>query len=133
MVRRKFLAFVSSSHVEHTSAHGPVCFAVEAEGPSPALLVGGIAVGGTLASTAFYSKLGQTPCPALRAWFTPWAPFVVSKTAIHVLLPMRLLRVCPLAAACLSVPAGQNLGRLGTKIASGGKDDGYERGQGKRR
>ena len=56
--------------------------AVEADGPSPALLVGGIAVGGTLASTAFYS---------------------------------------------------QNLSRLGTKIASGGKDDGYERGQGKKR
>ena len=27
----------------------------------------------------------------------------------------------------------QNLSRLGTKIASGGKDDGYERGQGKKR
>ena len=49
--------------------------AVEEEG-NPALLVGGIVVGGTIASTAFYTK---------------------------------------------------NLQRLGTKIATGGKDDGYNR------
>lgn len=45
---------------------------------------------------------------------------------------MRLVRVRPLTARCLSALAGQNLSRLGTKIASGGKDDGYERGQKRR-
>ena len=72
--------------------------------------------GGTLASTAFYSVSDCAHIHALRS------------------LPagFRELSTPHLAACCLSVTAGQNLGRLGTKIASGGKDDGYERGQKRR-